>query len=254
MNLATNARDAMPGGGLLRIETSRVVMDEHYCRIHDWVKPGMYALIAVTDTGAGMDQDTASKIFEPFFTTKEVGKGTGLGLSIAHGIIKQHNGYIDVHSEPRKGTAFKIYLPLVDAPTAQDKPRPHEPAALRGGSETILLAEDDAMLRKLATIVLEGCGYTVIQAVDGRDAVDRFREHRDRIQLVMLDGIMPKMNGKEAWREIRMLDPGIKGIFISGYAEDIFTTEGIPDPEAAFIQKPVSPTVLAGKVRDVLDA
>ena len=199
-------------------------------------------------------EDLRNKIFEPFFTTKEVDKGTGLGLSMVYGIVKQHKGCIDVSSRSGSGTMFTIYLPMSRAPKEAEAPKTQEPTPLRGGTETILIAEDDDALRKVASTVLRHYGYTVIEAIDGLDAVARFTEHRDDIRLVVLDGIMPKMNGKEAWRKIKEQNPGIKSIFISGYAEDIFTKNGIPDNEALFLFKPVPPMVLTRKVREVLDA
>ena len=197
MNLATNARDAMPDGGLITIETKLVELGEEYIETHGYGKPGMYALISVTDTGEGMDENIREKIFEPFFTTKEVGKGTGPGLSMAYGIIKQHNGYINVYSEFGKGTTFKIYLPLTTAEVEERKPT--EPTITISGTETILLAEDDADVRTFTKSVLEEFGYTVIEAGNGEDAVKRFIENKDKVQLLLLDVIMPKKNGKEVY-------------------------------------------------------
>jgi two-component system cell cycle sensor histidine kinase/response regulator CckA len=182
MNLTTNARDAMPHGGIISIGTVLVTLDKNFIKIHGYGEPGTYALLTVTDTGTGMDEPTKEKIFEPFFTTKEVGKGTGLGLSMAYGIIKQHNGYINVYSEPGHGTAFKIYLPAVDGP-AEPKREPETTTSAIGGTETILLAEDDAVLRMLTEAVLTEFGYTVITAENGEDAVRKFMEHSDAIHL-----------------------------------------------------------------------
>jgi PAS domain S-box-containing protein len=252
MNLVTNARDAMPQGGALTIAARRVELDETYITAHGYGKIGSYACISVSDTGAGMDEMTRQKIFEPFFTTKEVGKGTGLGLAMVYGIVKKHDGFINVDSEPAQGTTFTIYLPLYQGPALVTEVLQLE-SPLTGGTETILIAEDDEALRNLAQSILANFGYTVIEAVDGEDAVLKFREHRDRIKLVVLDGIMPKKNGKEAYLEIRSIQPNVKAVFVSGYAEDIFTRGGIPDKEALFIQKPIMPDDLIRTVRRVLD-
>ena len=180
MNLATNARDAMPKGGRLTIETGRVVIDEEFRRTHGYGKPDAYALILVTDTGMGMEEKTQGKIFEPFFTTKELGKGTGLGLSIVYGIVKQHNGYINVSSRPGEGSTFLLYLPEVKEKPRETRSAVHE---AKGGSETLLLAEDNADIRSVMSGILKMSGYTVIDAVNGRNAVEKFREHQDEIKL-----------------------------------------------------------------------
>jgi len=253
MNLVTNARDAMPGGGNITIESGSVQLDEEFIEAHSYVKAGSYALISVSDTGEGMDAGTKERIFEPFFTTKAEGKGTGLGLSMVYGIVKQHDGYINVYSEPGKGTTFKVYLPLYRGADRVEIAKT-EPAAVTGGSETILLAEDDASLRKLASIILRNYGYTVIEAVDGEDAVAKYGENRDVVKLVILDGIMPKKNGKEAYNEIRMINPSVRTIFASGYAEDILSREGLLEPGINFLLKPLTPSELLKKVREVLDA
>lgn len=252
INLITNARDAMPGGGRLSISTESSFMDAGYVEMHGYGSPGDYAVLTVADSGSGMTEETRSHIFDPFFTTKESGKGTGLGLSVVHGIIKQHNGYINVYSEIGKGTIFKIYLPLTEHVIETGEIQAAE--QVRGGTETILIAEDDASLRKLSIALLNYYGYRVIEAVDGEDAVRKFTQHRDDISLVILDGIMPKMNGKEAYDEMRRLCPGMKAIFMSGYAEDIFARDGISEKIAIFIQKPVMPNKLLRKVRETLDS
>jgi two-component system NtrC family sensor kinase len=253
MNLVTNARDAMPRGGNITIGTESVQLDEEFIESHGNVKAGGYALISVTDTGEGMNAETRERIFEPFFTTKAEGKGTGLGLSMVYGIVKQHDGYIYVYSEPGKGATFKVYLPLYRG-AAVVEPVKTEPAAVTGGSETILLAEDDASLRKLAGVILRNYGYRVIEAVDGEDAVAKYGENRDLVQLVILDGIMPKKNGKEAYEEIRIINPSVRTIFASGYAEDILSREGLLEPGINFLLKPITPSELLRKVREVLDA
>ncbi len=252
MNLVTNARDAMPDGGKIAIETKSVSLDLESVEAHGYGRTGDYALVMVSDTGPGMDEETKSRIFEPFFTTKEQGKGTGLGLSMVYGTVKRHDGFINVYSEPGNGTTFKIYFPLAQAAPEPRAEKKEEQPAPEPGTGTILLAEDDAALRKLNTTVLEHYGYTVVQAVDGAEAVSLFSDNKERIRLVILDGIMPKMNGKEAFRKIRAMSPDVRCIFVSGYAEDIFTKSGVPGGEAAFILKPVSPVDLVKKVREVL--
>jgi PAS domain S-box-containing protein len=251
VNLATNARDAMPEGGCLTIRTETGVLDHEFIKRHGYGKPGPYALISVTDTGTGMDEKTKERIFEPFFTTKEVGKGTGLGLSIVYGIVKQHNGYITCYSEPGKGATFKIFLPAINREVPGTGTDVLLPAS--GGTEAVLIAEDDAAVRALVKDVLEQSGYTVIAAVDGEDAIGRFAEHRDRVQLLILDVIMPKKNGKEVYEEIRKDRPDVKVIFSSGYTADILHKKGILERDLNFIPKPVSPTELLRLVRETLD-
>ncbi len=251
MNLATNARDAMPDGGALLLETDSIELGEDFIRAHSYGKPGSYALISVTDTGCGMEPVVKSRIFEPFFTTKEVGKGTGLGLAMVYGIVKQHNGYIHVYSEPGQGSTFKIYLPLVDSAVVNAAgPREEE---VKRGSETVLLAEDDSTVRELTRSVLEDFGYTVIEAVDGEDAVNKFHESRKPVDLLVLDIVMPKKKGKEAYEEIRKVDPGIKVLFTSGYTADVVHKKKIIDSGLDFIVKPSAPTVFLKRVREVLD-
>jgi|GEM_PF-1512355 len=252
MNLAINARDAMPDGGLMMIETERIEIDEEYTKTHGYGEPGTYALISVADTGTGIDEKTRKRIFEPFFTTKEVGKGTGLGLSIVYGIIKQHKGYINVYSEMGKGTTFKIYLPLSEERVIEIKPAPETPVATCG-TETLLLAEDDADVRKFTVYVLEEAGYTVIEAKDGEEAINKFMENKDKVQLLLLDVIMPKKNGKEVYDEIVKAKPEIKALFMSGYTANIIHKKGILEEGLDFVLKPVSPTKLLRVVREVLD-
>ncbi len=253
MNLVTNARDAMPEGGRLVIETRSFSLNQEFIEANGYGKTGEYALISVSDTGIGMDDQTASRVFEPFFTTKEQGKGTGLGLSTVYGIVKKHDGFIDLKSERGRGTTFFLYLPIVTVQAEVNNGKKGMPADFRGGTETILVAEDDQALRQLSVKVLSQFGHSVIEAVNGADAVAKFKENRDRIHLVVLDGIMPRMNGKEAFREIKAMSPDVRCIFMSGYAEDIFTKDGVPDREAELILKPFSPVDLLKKVREVLD-
>ena len=252
MNFATNARDAMPRGGKLALETKRVVLGSDFQRAHGFGEPGTYACIAVADTGVGMDAQTAKKIFDPFFTTKEVGKGTGLGLSIVYGIIKQHNGYVTVHSEPGRGTTFNIYLPIsrIDA----EEIRPANFLAAAGGTETILVVEDDNDVRRLARIVLQEFGYALIEAQDGEEALETFRAHKDDVDLLLLDVIMPKKNGREVYEEIKKIRSDIKVLFTSGYAADVLQGREILDEGLHLISKPLSPDALLKKVREILDA
>ncbi len=252
MNLATNARDAMPKGGMFTVTTEQIELNEDFTAAHGYGKPGPYAMITVSDTGKGMDEETRKRIFEPFFTTKEVGKGTGLGLAVVYGIIKQHDGFINVYSEPGKGTAFRIYLPIIAAVAMEETTAQKKEAPARG-TETVLLAEDDEALRKLSRTVLTQYGYTVIEAVDGEDAVRKFRENKDRIQLLLFDLIMPKMNGKEACDEIRKIRPDMKVLFVSGYAPDIVRQKAALEKGAHLVFKPISPMALLRKVRSVLD-
>ncbi|MDD3846042.1 MAG: PAS domain S-box protein [Syntrophorhabdaceae bacterium] len=248
-NLVTNARDAMPKGGTLTIGTDIAGMDSRFVDIHGFGEPGRYVLMNISDTGEGMDEATRGKIFDPFFTTKETGKGTGLGLATVYGIIKQHNGYITVYSEPDRGTTFRIYLPA--AMTGVDEK--HDTAMpVTGGKETILIAEDDEEVRHIMRDVLQEYGYRTIEAVDGEDAIERFRLNRD-VDLVIVDSVMPKKNGREAYEEMRMIDPRVKALFTSGYTKDVVLDKGIKDREFDFIAKPLSLDRFLRKVREVLD-
>ncbi len=251
MNFAVNARDAMPDGGQLVIQTDTVDVDSSYAKTHVFENTGMHAVLTVSDTGIGMDQETKENIFEPFFTTKEVGKGTGLGLSMVYGIIKQHNGSINVYSELGKGTTFRIYLPL-----AQKKgeiiPKPVETFP-PGKGETIIIAEDEPMVRESMKLRLQETGYRIIEAENGEDAVRKFKENRGSVSLVILDVIMPVKNGREAYEEIRGIEPDVKTIFMSGYTDDIISRKGILEEGFDFISKPVNPVILMRKIRDVLD-
>ena len=252
MNLATNARDAMPDGGLLTIKTEHFEVKQDFITTHGYGSEGLFALLSVTDTGTGMDRVTQERIYEPFFTTKGLGKGTGLGLSMVYGIVKQHDGYITVASEPDAGSTFKIYFPLV--PEADENRIAASPLRTRGGTETVLVAEDDEAVRNLTRTLLSGAGYTVIDAVDGEQAVAKFAENKDRITLLILDVIMPKKNGKEALEEIRRMRPDIKALFMSGYAADIFEKKNIPEEGRNLISKPILPAEFLRRVREKLDA
>ncbi len=252
MNLAANARDAMPDGGSLVIETNDMEMDDEFIKMHGYGKRGMHAVISVTDSGIGIDEKTKGKIFEPFFTTKEVGKGTGLGLAMVYGIIKQHDGYINVYSEVGKGTTFKIYLPTVKV--EMKKEENVAVASITGGTETILLAEDEKDVRDLIKQVLEEFGYEVIEAKDGEEAVKKFMEYKNRIQLLLLDVIMPKMNGREVYERMKKIKPDVKTLFASGYPDDFIHRKEILEQKLNFISKPASPSALLKKVREILDS
>lgn len=251
MNLATNARDAMLNGGLLTIETQEIELGSDLIKHHSYMKSGRYALVSFTDTGMGMDETTKTKIFEPFFTTKEVGKGTGLGLSIVYGIIKQHQGYINVYTEEGKGTTFKIYLPLAQTGKI-DETQPENLKVSGILNEVILLGEDDKMVRKIIKTMLEEFGYKVIEASNGEEALNKFTENKDIVSLLLLDLIMPKKSGKEVFDEIKKIKPDIKVIFTSGYSADLINKEGIMKDRCSFIPKPVSPTELLKLVEEVL--
>lgn len=252
MNLATNARDAMPDGGHLIIATNLVELNEEFVKTQGYGKPGQYAEISATDTGSGVDQKTIEKIFEPFFTTKEQGKGTGLGLAVVYGIVRKHNGYIITNSEPGKGTTFKIMLPKSSSDKTDEEETPQE-SSLQGGKETILLAEDEPGIRDLLSLVLDTHGYHVISAENGEEAVLKFKENKETVDLVILDGIMPKKSGKEAFQEIKVIHPKIKTIFVSGYPQDLLDFEGMEGQEVNCLQKPVRPAELLKKVREILD-
>ncbi len=255
MNLAVNARDAMPSGGKLTIETSNVTLDEDYVRLHTPLRPGEYVMIAISDTGAGMDTETQSHIFEPFFTTKGP-KGTGLGLSTVYGIIKQSGGYIWVYSELSKGTTFKIYLPRVAAAgePAVQVAAPVETSRAEPGTETILVVEDEANLRYLARQFLEKQGYKVVEAADGAVAMQIAVAHEGVIHLLLTDVIMPGMNGRELAQRISEIRPNIKILYMSGYTENVVGHNGTLDAGVRLLQKPFNLRDLKSKVREVLDA
>ncbi|MBJ6727397.1 PAS domain S-box protein [Geomesophilobacter sediminis] len=252
MNFATNARDAMEAGGIFTITTEPTRFDEQFISIHGYGRPGGYVLITVSDTGSGMDKTTQEHIFDPFFTTKEVGKGTGLGLAVVYGIVKDHDGFINVYSEPGKGTTFRIYLPQLSA-SIQEGPTEPERFQVRG-TETILLAEDDETVRTLTRGVLEEFGYTVLTATNGMEAVQKFRENRERIALLLFDLVMPKKTGKEAYDEIREEAPGTRVLFASGYAPDLVQQKVLLDEKMPIVFKPVAPMELLRKVRETIDA
>jgi CheY-like chemotaxis protein len=253
MNLAVNARDAMPRGGKLILETASVKIDADYARDQWLENSGRFAMLVVTDTGVGMDEATLARIFEPFFTTKDVGKGTGLGLATVFGIIKQSNGFIRVSSEIGRGTTFRIYLPLVDKPTERYDGQP-ELVQLPVGTETVLLAEDAAAVRAAARQILERYGYTVLEAPSGRDALNIALKRQAPIHLLLTDVVMPEMSGRELAEQICELRPSAKVLYMSGYTDDAVVLHGILSAGIAYLQKPFSPATLARKVREVLDA
>ena len=251
MNLAVNARDAMPDGGRLTIETANADLDESYSLEHPAVPPGRYVQIVVTDTGVGMTDETKRRIFEPFFTTKELGKGTGLGLATVYGIVKQSNGFVWVYSEPGQGATFKVYLPQVHEAGARNTSDAAEPPAR--GTETVLLAEDAAPVRNVARQVLERYGYTVLEAPNGRAALDIVAKHHGPIQLLLTDVVMPEMSGRQLADQLTSQRPEIKVLFVSGYTDDSVVRHGVLEAGIAYLQKPFTPDSLARKVRAVLD-
>jgi PAS domain S-box-containing protein len=253
MNLAVNARDAMPEGGMLTIETANVELDEEYARSHVGVKSGPYVMLAVSDTGCGMDEATRSRIFEPFFTTKEVGKGTGLGLSTVYGIVKQSGGNIWVYSEPGKGTTFKLYFPLVEEAAEPEKAK--KPAETRArGRETVLVVEDEDVLRGLVRRMLGLLDYEVLEAASGGDAFLLCERHKEPIHLMITDVVMPQMGGRQLAERVASLHPEMKVLYMSGYTDDAIVHHGVLEPGTPFLQKPFTASSLARTVRKVLDA
>ena len=252
MNLVVNARDAMPHGGKLIIETDNQYLDDEYATHHVGVKPGQYVSLAVSDTGTGMDDETQARIFVPFFTTKELGKGTGLGLSTVYGIIKQSGGNIWVYSEVGKGTTFKVYLPRVVADPQAYK-RSTEPERAAYGTETILLVEDDERVRNLVREVLENYGYRVLEAANGTAALTSSESYRETMHLLLTDVVMPGMSGRDVADRLVALRPELKVLFMSGYTDDAIVHHGVLDANTPFIEKPFTPEVLARKIREVLD-
>jgi CheY-like chemotaxis protein len=253
MNLALNARDAMPSGGTLTFETANVVLGTEYAYQHPDVTPGDYVRLAVSDTGEGMDEQVRRHIFEPFFTTKDLGRGTGLGLATTHGIVRQSGGHIWLYSEPGQGTTFKVYLPRATDGVTQAA-RPGEPRSAPSGVETVLVVEDEAMLRRYAVIALDRLGYHALEAADGRSALETAAEFAGKIDLLFTDVVMPHMNGQELAERIREVQPGVRVLYASGYTDNTIVHHGVLTPGVAFLQKPYTMLELSAKVRQVLDA
>jgi two-component system cell cycle sensor histidine kinase/response regulator CckA len=254
MNLAVNSRDAMPSGGKLTIETTNVIHDEEYASHHVSVKPGYYVMLAISDTGCGMDKETQSHLFEPFFTTKDTGKGSGLGLSTVYGIIKQSGGNIWAYSEPGLGTTFKIYLPRVERAAKGYKPRlkPKEVGA-PGGTETILLVEDEEAVRTMVSKILQNKGYTVLEARHGNEAIEVSERYEGSINLMVTDVIMPQMSGRELAERMAPMRPEMHVLYMSGYPDNTIVQHGVLEPGTAFLQKPFTINALELKVREILD-
>lgn len=251
MNLATNARDAMPGGGTFSIATSLLRMDDVFVAMHGFGRPGNYAVITVSDTGTGMNPDTRQRIFEPFFTTKEVGRGTGLGLSVVYGILQRHDGYVKVYSDMGTGTTFQVYLPLARCWEKSLEAAPYRKS--EGGLETILVAEDNRELLDVIQLTLNAWGYTVIATQNGEEAIAKFYESPNCIDLLLLDIIMPKKSGIDVLDATRSLRPDIKVLFMSGYPADFIKDRGLMKSQYAYVSKPVSPNALLRSIREVLD-
>jgi len=253
MNLCVNARDAMPQGGQLTIETANVELDEAYARRHVGVRPGFYVMLALSDTGVGMDPATQARIFEPFFTTKGPRKGTGLGLAMVYGIVKQSEGNIWVYSERGQGTTFKIYLPKVDAPLAGAH-ADTTPALPPHGKETVLVVEDEEGVRELVRDILEASGYKVLEAAHGAGALEIVERHTGPIHLLVSDVVMPEMSGRDLAQQLAVRCPDTKVLFMSGYTDHAVAHRGVLDPEMEFLQKPFTAATFTGKVRELLDA
>jgi two-component system cell cycle sensor histidine kinase/response regulator CckA len=252
VNLAVNARDAMPDGGSLTIETANVVLDEAYTATHVEAGLGQHVMLAVSDTGVGISEKDLPQIFEPFFTTKELGQGTGLGLATIYGIVKQNGGDIQVYSEKDVGTTFKIYLPSV-VENVSTISRPELEIVIPTGAETILLVEDDVNVRKLVQRVLQSLGYTLLEAENGQEALQIAASYDGLIHLLLTDVVMPGINGKMLAENLLMTRPELKLLFMSGYTDNAIAHHGVLEPGTAFVQKPFSPTVIAHKIREVLD-
>jgi len=255
MNLAVNARDAMSKGGTLVISTGAAQVDEHYARLHADARPGNFVYLEVTDTGTGMDAATMKRIFEPFFTTKEAGKGTGLGLATVYGIVKQHNGWIEVRSEPGNGTTFLIFFPADSRPIQEQTEVLSPSTQLRGNGETILVVEDEPVLRDLAQLILQDCGYRVLQAESGVEALTVWQKHQRTIDLLLTDMVMPDgLSGKDLAETLVGDNPNLKVIFTSGYNVDDLGIDLVKKIGSHFLQKPYSRFTVAKTVRDCLDA
>jgi two-component system, cell cycle sensor histidine kinase and response regulator CckA len=251
MNLVVNARDAMPKGGTLTIETQNADLDENYAASHRNVMPGRHVLLAVSDTGQGMDEATRARLFEPFFTTKAAGKGTGLGLSTVFGIIQQSGGSVEVYSEPTKGTSVKVYLPRIDQPVSVEAEEAKRKTTR--GTETILLVEDDEMVRNLVRETLEREGYRLLDAADPTEARRIADNYKDAIHLLITDVVMPKVSGRELAEQLTRRRPDVKVLYMSGYTDNAVVNGALLEKDVAFLQKPFTPTTLTQKVREVLE-
>jgi two-component system cell cycle sensor histidine kinase/response regulator CckA len=247
-----NARDAMPLGGKLTIETANIEFDDHYIQKHSGAQRGSFIMLAITDTGIGMDESTRSQIFEPFYTTKDHDKGTGLGLATVYGIVKQNNGFIYVKSKPEEGSTFNVYFPMVEIPRENSQKLQTDPEKLKG-NETIFLVEDDDEVREVTLSILNYYGYSVLTAKNGKEALHLYKEHDTNIDLLITDVIMPVMNGRELAEELKGKNPSLKVLFFSGHSDDSIVKQGVLDEGLEFIQKPFSHIDLAKKVREVLD-
>ncbi len=252
VNLVINARDAMPSGGKLTLETANIVLDDHYCRTHPEVTPGEYVMLAVSDSGCGMSFEVSCRCLEPFFTTKEKDKGTGLGLSTVYGIVKQARGSIEIYSEPNRGTTVKVYFPRVNEKPVQFS-LPVQTQALPRGAETVLLVEDDVEVRNVALRVLRRLGYNVLHFTEAERALDAARNYPDEIHLLLTDVVMPRMNGRQLAEQLRALRPQMRVLYTSGYTENVVVHHGVLDSGIYFIGKPYAAKQLASKVREVLD-
>jgi CheY-like chemotaxis protein len=252
MNLAVNARDAMPGGGRLAIETRNAVVDDEFARAYPTISPGPYVVLAVTDTGCGMTPEVTARIFEPFFTTKDVGKGTGLGLATVYGIAQQSGGCVVVRSEPDRGTTFELYLPCVG-----ETPKTEEPvlaaAAAPSCNGTILLVEDESQVRAVMRSMLETSGYEVLEAANGQEAIRVITAHGKPVQLLVSDVVMPDMGGRHAAEALRAIQPGLRVLFVSGYTGEDILHDGVLKFDFGFLQKPFTPSALAEAVRRALN-
>jgi CheY-like chemotaxis protein len=253
LNLALNAKDAMPRGGKLTIETANVELDETYSRTHVDVIPGRYVMLAVSDTGIGMTPEIKNRLFEPFFTTKEKGKGTGLGLAMVYGIVKQSGGNIWVYSEAGMGTTFKVYLPRVDEPLEEKKKRKLSEGELPRGGETVLAVEDNKDVRRMAAQILRRQGYRVLEAANGGEALLVCEKLKEEIHLLLTDVVMPGMSGQELAQRLSFLRPEMKILYMSGYSDDSIVSYGILNEKVDFIPKPFSLEALVNRVREVLD-
>jgi two-component system, cell cycle sensor histidine kinase and response regulator CckA len=252
VNLAVNARDAMPDGGVLSIETREVVLDANYAAEHSGIVPGTYACLSVTDTGTGIDRETQSRIFDPFFTTKEVGAGTGLGLATVHGIVVQSGGHVEVYSEPGIGTSFKVYLPgVADAPALPGFKPARTPERLTG-DETVLVCEDDPSVRVLLQTMLRDSGYDVLSTSGPMEALELAAGHPDPIHVLVTDVVMPQLSGPQLVQRLLPLRPGVRILFLSGYSPDTIRGQGLPE-DSAFLQKPFDAVSLVQRIRALLD-